>query len=356
MTRFIQLHYLTAYPPSNPNRDDLGHPKTAVYGGVPRLRLSSQSLKRAVRTCERMRSSLEGHLGVRTRRIGETVRAHLLAQGAGESDAGAIAHEITAVFGKIDETAIKRNPAHVRTRQLVFISPEERAAALEWADRRLAGEALPDDLNHRILRSADTAVDLAMFGRMLADDGAYAREAAVQVSHAITTHKATTEEDYYTAVDDLNRPAEEMGAGFVGEALFGAGVYYLYVCVDTDLLLRNLAGARPLAARSVGTLASAFATTTPTGRHASFAHHTRAHYVRAEAGETQPRSLATAFLRPVTGTDLMAASIEALERTCARIDRAYGAQAHTCKTLNVDTDTGSLHEVAAFAAEQITDA
>lgn len=75
MRRFTQLHLLTAYPPSNPNSDDLGRPKTATYGGVTRLRLSSQSIKRAARTGEAMRARLEGHLGVRTRHVGERTSA-----------------------------------------------------------------------------------------------------------------------------------------------------------------------------------------------------------------------------------------------------------------------------------------
>ena len=77
MTRFVQLHLLTAYPPANLNRDDLGRPKTAVFGGVTRLRLSSQALKRAIRTSDGFRAALEGHLGQRTQRIGEVVERHL---------------------------------------------------------------------------------------------------------------------------------------------------------------------------------------------------------------------------------------------------------------------------------------
>ena len=81
MRRFTQLHLLTAYPPSNPNSDDLRRPKTATYGGVMRLRLSSQSIKRAARTGEVMRKRLDGHLGVRTRHIGEDIRRHLVERG-----------------------------------------------------------------------------------------------------------------------------------------------------------------------------------------------------------------------------------------------------------------------------------
>ena len=62
MSTFIQLHLLTSYPPSNLNRDDLGRPKTAIMGGKTRLRVSSQSLKRAWRTSDLFESALAGHM------------------------------------------------------------------------------------------------------------------------------------------------------------------------------------------------------------------------------------------------------------------------------------------------------
>ena len=356
MSRFVQLHFLTIYPPSNPNRDDQGRPKTAVYGGVPRLRLSSQSLKRAARLSDAMRKGLDGYMGERTQRIGDEVRKHLLDKGAQDKQADKIAKDIADIFGKVDEAAIKKNPAHVRTRQLAFVSPDERAAAFEWADKMFAGEGKPDNLKKVVLRTADGAVDVAMFGRMLADDPDFSRDAAVQLSHAITTHQAAVEDDYYTAVDDLKRPAEDMGAGFVGEAGFGSGVYYLYACINTDLLVKNLDGDRGLARRAIEAAAEAFATATPSGKRNSYGHHARASYIRAEAGETQPRSLAAAFLRPVEGVDLMRASVDALETMAAKFDCAYGPQADADKTMDVDKGVGSLGAIKTFVSQQVGDA
>ena len=358
MTRFVQLHYLTVYPPSNPNRDDQGRPKTAIYGGVPRLRLSSQSLKRAARLSDVMRETLQGHLGERTQRLGDEVRKHLLEHGADKARATDIARTIADIFGKVDDTdgkKGKKDPAHVRIRQLAFVSPEERAEAFSWAERLLAGEDPPKDLKDQVLRTADGATDIAMFGRMLADDPVFNREAAIQVSHAITTHKAVVEDDWYTAVDDLKRPAEDAGAGFIGESGFGSGVYYLYVCIDTALLVRNLAGDRSLAGRAVEAATEAFATATPSGKRSSYGHHARAGYLRAEAGDVQPRSLAAAFLRPISGDDLMAASVEALEAMTAKFDQAYGPQTAACSVMHVDAGTGDLKSVQAFLAAQLTD-
>ena len=353
MSGFLQLHYLTVYPISNPNRDDLGRPKTAVFGGVPRLRISSQSLKRAVRLSDAMQVPLDGHLGKRTQRIGEVVRDALQGLTEDGEQIDAVASGVADVFGKLDEGAKKKG--HIRTRQLAFVSPDERKAAIEWAKKALAGEELPSnkDLKKLVLKTADGAADVAMFGRMLADDPDYNREAAVQVSHSFTTHRAIVDDDYYTAVDDLKEASEDAGAGFVGEAGFGSGVFYTYACVDLGLLVRNLAGDRELAARSVGALAEALATATPSGKRNSFAHQTRAGFIRVEAGSAQPRSLAGAFFKPVEGDDLMADSVEALESLAAQLDAAYGACCDKTVHMNVAAGQGTLVAIRDFAADAV---
>ncbi len=356
MNRFLQMHILTAYPPSNPNRDDLGRPKTSIVGGVQRLRISSQALKRAIRTSEAFRSALQGHLGERTQRMGEIVRRHLTDQGASPEDALGIARQVTGVFGKLKPEKDK-HPAY--TEQLAFISQEERDAACELAEQILAGSATPagKDLADRILcRDADGAVDIAMFGRMLADNPDFNRDAAVQVAHAFTTNKVDVEDDYYTAVDDLKTPAEDAGAGFVGEAGFGAGVYYLYVCVDQALLLKNLAGNRALAATALSAFVRAAATASPSGKKNSFANHVRADYVLLERGDGAPLSLASAFTRPVGSGDQIEESVAALTNKRAAFAASYGKDWSNDITLHVGrTDSVTLDELARFAAAEMED-
>ena len=149
------------------------------------------------------------------------------------------------MFGKLKKAGDKA-PAQIE--QLAFVSPDERSAAFELAERALSGEDI-DPKADELLLTTDTAADVAMFGRMLADQPRYNREAAVQVSHAITVNRAVAEDDYYTAVDDLKEPHEDAGAGFVGVQEFGAGTFYLYICVDRDLLLANLGGAEDVRVR-----------------------------------------------------------------------------------------------------------
>ena len=342
MSRFLQLHLLTFYPPSNLNRDDTGRPKTAMIGGALRLRLSSQSLKRAWRTSDDFKSALDGHRGERTQRFGEVIRDHLIARGTEAVKATNIARQIVPVFGKVKAEGDKNS---TRTEQLAFISAEERADALVMAEHAAAGDKI-EATAEALLRRQDTAADIAMFGRMLADNPDYNREAAVQVAHAITTHKIAVEDDYYVAVDDLKTTAEDAGAGFLGEAGFAAGLFYLYICVDTALLKRNLSDAT-LPAIAMSALVRAAATVAPTGKQASFASRARAHYIMAEAGDQTPRTLASAFLKPVSGTNPMGDSVTALHDLRRDMDQAYGDCADRRAEMLVG-GAGTLDDIVAF--------
>jgi CRISPR system Cascade subunit CasC len=316
-------------------------------GGVPRLRISSQALKRAWRTSAVFVERLHEHRGRRTQRFGEEIETYLRDRGTAPDRALQIARDIAQHFGKLKP---ERDPAPARTEQLVFISPEERTAALAMADRIAGGEAVEPTVK-QLLRHADTAADIAMFGRMLADNPAYNREAAVQVAHAITTHRVTVEDDYYTAIDDLKTPEEDAGAGFISELGFGSGVFYLYACVDTGLLVKNLGGERGLAADACAALAEAAATVTPKGKQPSFAARARAHYVLAEFGSAQPRTLAGAFIKPVDDADLATASVKGLEEWRSKLDRAYGPAAEASVTMDVAAERGTLADIVEFCRD-----
>lgn len=358
MSRFVQLHLLTFYPPSNLNRDDVGRPKTAFMGGVERLRVSSQALKRAVRTSDIFASTLDGHLASRTQRFAETIiEPHLRDKGASPEQANDIARKIASVFGKVaaadtddKKKGDKTSLPSARTAQLAFIGREEQKAALDLAEKMLANqniEAKPD----LVLMRADSAVDVAMFGRMLADNPDFNREAAVQVAHSVTTHRVAVEDDFYTAVDDLKQKGEDAGAGFMGETGYGSGLFYLYVCVDTDLLVKNLAGNADLAKLALKSLVEALATVSPTGKQASFASRARASYILAEFGAQQPRTLASAFAQPVKSENIIDDSILVLTSTCEQMDKVYGACAEARKTMNAFKGEGSLAGIQSFVTE-----
>ena len=366
MTRFIQLHALTVYAPSNLNRDDTGRPKTARFGGAERLRISSQALKRAIRTSPDFKSRLHGHRGERTQRLGEEIREYLSKkEGVSAGTAKDIARSIAAVFGKIkDPKAVDKQNRDISTyiEQLAFVSGEERALAFELADKAANGEKLPEkqnDLIAAVLRKTDTAADIAMFGRMLADNPEYNREAAVQVAHAITTHRVEVEDDFYTAVDDLKKSSEDAGAGFIGELGFGSGVFYLYACIDRDQLSRNLGGDEGLVSSAIAAFTEGFASASPSGKQNSFAAHSRASYLRVEKGDQQPRSLAAAFFKPVRDDrdhDLLGKSLACLDGDTGLIkqmNHAYGdcfTGDYEMRCLPGHPLKGSIKEAIAFAA------
>ncbi len=353
MTAFLQMHVLTAYPTSNLNRDDTGRPKTVEFGGVQRLRISSQSLKRAWRTSPVFQQRLAGHMGNRTQRLGDLVLERLTGGGMDAEKALTVARTIAGNFGKIED-AKEDHPTFIR--QLAFVSPAEQARALALADRALAGEEVAPKADD-VLLHVDTAADIAMFGRMLADQPSFNRDAAVQVAHAFTTHAGVTEDDYYVAVDDLKRreDGDDVGTSFIGVQEFGAGLFYSYACIDLGLLVRNVDGQAGVARDALSALIEAAATVSPTGKQASFASRARASYLQLEFGTQQPRTLAAAFMRPVTGTDVLAASRTKLEQLQQNMDAAYGPCADRRRILAVSTDAveGSLQELLTFGTESI---
>ncbi|MCU7816055.1 MAG: type I-E CRISPR-associated protein Cas7/Cse4/CasC [Candidatus Thiodiazotropha sp. (ex Rostrolucina anterorostrata)] len=347
MSRFVQLHLLTSYPPANLNRDDLGRPKTASMGGAQRLRISSQSLKRAWRKSELFEQALAGHVGVRTKEMGRQVFTNLLDKGAKEKDAKAWAIDIAGQFGKIKKEDKKNEDSlHVLDiEQLAHFSPEEQKVIEDLVDSLVQRGTGPEKEELSLLRKQHSAADIALFGRMLANSPAYNTEAAAQVAHAISVHKVTVEDDFFTAVDDLNSGEEDVGAGHMGEIEFAAGLFYQYVCIDRELLRENLGGDQTLTNKTLAALTEAAATVAPTGKQNSFASRAKASYIHAEIGDQQPRSLSVAFLEPVTGNDMLEVAIESLEKTLQGMDQAYGDCADKRFVMNVTNGEGSLKEI-----------
>jgi len=366
MSRFVQLHLLTSYPPANLNRDDLGRPKTAVMGGAPRLRVSSQSLKRAWRTSDLFTEAMSGHVGTRTKSMGIEVFDGFIEAGVKEKQAFEWAKLIADKFGKLkvdkefakklkelgslDEERLKLYRENVQIEQLMHFSVEERVAIDALVETVAERGEKPTDEELNLLRKQHTAVDIALFGRMLASSPQFNTEAAAQVAHAISVHKVTIEDDFFTAVDDLNK-GEDLGAGHMGETEFAAGLFYLYLCIDRQLLIDNLGGDEVLAKDALAALIESAATVAPTGKQNSFASRARASYLLCEVGDQQPRSLSVAFLKPVWDSDLLASSIDALEECYAKMDQAYGDCADRRAVVNLVQGEGSLSELIACARE-----
>lgn len=284
MNRFLQLHLLTSYPPANLNRDDLGRPKTAVMGGVLRLRISSQSLKRAWRTSDVFQSSLAGHVGTRTKEMGKKIYEMLVQLKVSDTKAREWAKAIAGQFGKLKAVKADNPFQELEIEQLAHFSPEEEAAIHALIKQLADRQTEPSEQELKLLRQKHSAADIALFGRMLAAAPVFNTEAAAQVAHALAVHRCQVEDDFFTAVDDLNQGIEDVGAGHMGETEFGAALFYLYLCIDRALLLDNLNGDRDLCDKTLRALTECAATIAPTGKQNSFASRARASFVLVEKG------------------------------------------------------------------------
>ncbi len=369
MSRFLQIHLLTSYPPANLNRDDLGRPKTAKMGGVDRLRVSSQSLKRAWRTSDIFEQAMAGHIGTRTKEMGLKVYERLKKKGIEHKKALGWAKPIAEVFGKLKELSKKEKEelknlsdndrekkelVEVEIEQLAFIDTEEESAVIALADTVGTRKEGPTAEELELLRKKMHAVDIALFGRMLASKPDYNIEAACQVAHSVSVHPVVVEDDYFTAVDDLNDGREDAGAAHIGEAGFAAGLFYSYICLNRELLEKNLGGDKALSQRAIKALIEAAVKVPPEGKQNSYGSRAYANYVLAEKGDQQPRSLSVAFLKPITtheGDDFGAAAVDEIVRHQANMDKVYGPCADARVTLNALTGEGALSELLKFVSE-----
>lgn len=525
MSRFIQLHLLTSYPPANLNRDDLGRPKTAKMGGVDRLRVSSQSLKRAWRTSEIFAKKISK--GVRTKMIGIDAFSKLSEFPAlSQTERRDIAKNIAQVFGKLKEDSMELETlafvsnkeqenvnkviakfdgglrgATVETNSLgvkifevliedirtpinellniikkgndtaslkenwdkpkglkdifkKYIRAEDKnqfdyiirmidnsddwltdvTGTVEVGDDQiemlLANDSLKltkeilkklsmgsllsgqiakkityGELKHKehiglcngweeqintwvegvkksededflseenieklklavspvaiaksaILTNEDTNADIALFGRMLASSVNFNVEAACQVAHAISVHPVVIEDDYFTAVEELNKYKDDAGAAHIGETGFAAGLFYSYICINRDLLVENLGGDEDLAKRAIAALTESAVKVSPNGKQNSFASRAYASYVLAEKGEQQPRSLSVAFLKPIDNRtlyrdeqDFGTAAVEALEAHRQNMNKVYGDCADEVYAINALTGDGTMTDLLDF--------
>lgn len=312
----VQIHVIQNHCPANLNRDDLGAPKTCYFGGVLRSRISSQCLKRSIRLSAQFADLLGG---IRTRQLAKLI-SNLLPENK---------DILKKAISVLKDCGIKAKDDG-KSDMLVYTTTE---AIREMADMLRNPEKLDaKELKERFsaLLAARTAVpDMALSGRMLETGEIQDTtvEASLQVAHAISTHEAHPEIDYYIAADDIK--GDDAGAGFVDEALFASACFYKYFSIDFEQLKKNLKGhpdAEKLAAHTVGAFLTALAFTNPTGKQNSFAAHNPPDGILVEL-RPWPVSYANAFARPVSreqGRDIVGQSIAQLATYVTDIDTGYG--------------------------------
>ena len=280
---YVDFHVLQTVPPSCINRDDTGSPKTAIYGGVTRARVSSQAWKHAMRQAFVEESLLdEEDVGKRTKKVTELVEKEIAAL-APEKDAAKLAKKT------LDNAGIKNDEKG--TKALFFISQAQIKSLAQ-----LAVEECADKKEYKKALSTAPSVDIALFGRMVADDPSLNFDAAAQVAHSISTHAVQNEYDYFTAVDDC-QVEDNAGAGHLGTVEYNSATLYRYATVNVMELERHL-GAKK-AAEVVRSFGEAFIRSMPTGKQNTFANRTLPDAVYVTIREDQPVNLCGVFERAV---------------------------------------------------------
>lgn len=329
MTTFIDFHALHTLGPNNINRGEDGAPKTAFFGGVQRQRISSQALKAAQRRA--FQDHLDpSELGVRTKRVVELVADRMQELDSDldrETALGRAEAAFTKAGLKVAQPKVKKDEATkpAAAGYLVFLGRHQVERLAEVLVER--GEAgLASKKEAQDLIDTDHAVDVALFGRMVADDAALNVDAAAQVAHALGVHAAVPDFDYYTAIDDLERQDQQTGAGMIGTVEMMASTVYRYATVNVDQLVENL-GDRDAAARAVEAFAATFIESLPTGKQNGFAAHSLPEVVAVAVRDRRPVSYVNAFEKPVEvdeGGDRRREATAALAAEAQAVENTYG--------------------------------
>ncbi|NLP22287.1 MAG: type I-E CRISPR-associated protein Cas7/Cse4/CasC [Erysipelotrichaceae bacterium] len=287
---FLDVHAIQTLPPSNINRDDTGSPKTAQYGGVRRARVSSQSWKRAIREYFNDNSK-ESNIGIRTKDIVKYVAEKIaeIDESIDKENAFKIAEET------LNKAGIKT--AKGKARALFFLADTQA--------KELAKAAIEDIKDKKILQEIlkkNPAIDIALFGRMVADDPSLNEDASCQVAHAISTHSIQNEFDFFTAVDDLS-PEDNAGAGMLGTVEFNSSTLYRYANIAVHEFLKQLNNDKELTTNATKLFIEAFSNSLPTGKVNTFANQTLPQFLLITLRKDRPVNLVSAFEKPIKSNE-----------------------------------------------------
>lgn len=362
MSVFLEFHLIQNFAPSNLNRDDTGAPKDALFGGQRRARISSQCLKRAVRQAAASLDLIPAdYRSVRTKQLKSLLLQRLVDRDPAEAEAR-IAAALAAAELKLDDKG--------KTQYLLFLGEREIQGFADLIEqhwdvlqietegkksKKDAKAAIPAEVvkQARQILDGGKAVDVALFGRMLADLPAVNQDAACQVAHAISTHRVEREFDYFTAVDDVV-VEDSSGAGMIGQVEFNSATLYRYAVLDVHKLLANLHQDRELTLASVAGFVQAMVRAIPSGKQNSFAAHNPPEFVGLCLRRGSPLSLANAFEKPITPhyqQSLTAQSVEKLADYEQRLTAIYGHADDQWLSLDL---TGAWPKTAGQAQSSLT--
>ena len=351
---YLDVHILHTVPPANLNRDDQGNPKEAVFGGARRARVSSQAWKRATR--QAFEDTIPDDRAFRSKHmVGKLADRITDRTGLDTDEATRLATALRNALG------IKAGKKSADTPYLVFFGLRqldalaaliaEDATALVGLDDSKLKEALEDLPISDQLRTGHP-LEVALFGRMVADLPSLNVDAATQVAHALSTHAVELEFDYYTAVDDDDRDnPEQQGAAMIGTIGFNAATFYRYATIGLHQLRENLGGDDTATADGVRLFVDAFARSIPSGHQNTFAHRTLPSLVVLALREDQPINLVSAFEQPIDSKEgIVQDSIVALAKEFRHVSEQWDCTASAVASTYVLLDDDRQHDQATVTA------
>jgi CRISPR system Cascade subunit CasC len=331
----LEIHILQSFPPANLNRDENGMPKSTVFGGRPRARISSQCQKRAVRLFYQQNSNLQAaQFAQRSRAWMPELKRLLTNREIPETQAELAAKLALEVLGA------KIEGDKVESKTILFLGTTEIEAVADILIKNwdaiapgLKGDkpALPakepniPKVIEKALAESNKPGDVALFGRMMAALPTVNVDASVQMAHAISVNMLQQEFDFFTAVDDLGA-SDDQGADHIGETGYNSSTYYRFANLDTKQLAKNL-GSDEHIANITQAFTEAFIKAIPTGHQNGFAAHSLPALVMMVVREGQPVSLVDAFedpVRPSNGKSLLEKSVANLDMHWADMVKMYG--------------------------------
>ncbi len=320
---YLDFHVIQTVPPSCVNRDDTGSPKTAVYGGVRRARVSSQCWKRAMR--EMFQEDFdENKMGIRTKKIVRLIADDVvkIQSNIPREEAEVLASRVVNLCGVSTEK--KKDGDEEKAKALFFISRTQAHNLAQFIldnkdaeDKKIKKEA-------KQLLDKENSVDIALFGRMVAADPSLNADASAQIAHSISTHRVENEYDYFTAIDDLN-PEDKPGSDMIGVVEYNSSTLYRYATVAVHNLARELGDENQITAEVVAEFAKAFIQSMPTGKQNTFANRTLPDAVLVTVRNDQPANFVGAFEEPVRTSEggYVKASIKKMETYAEKIYKSY---------------------------------
>ncbi|ODB35547.1 type I-E CRISPR-associated protein Cas7/Cse4/CasC [Pseudoalteromonas sp. BMB] len=341
---FIEFHVLQNFAPSNLNRDDTNTPKSCVFGGSQRARISSQCQKRAIRTHDVFKDAVvehQGDLAVRTKKLVSILVGHLVENGKPEDDSNRVCKNLLGIAElKLEQPEEKNN---FKTKYLLYVGLNEITAlktiSLENFDAlNQEGKKKVDKKLIKLVEEAfgvdsrTFAADIALFGRMVANNNKGIDldvDAACQVAHAISTNIVIPAMDFFTAVDD-ELQAGEQGSGMMGGVYFNSACYYRYAQINIDKLVANLGQDKEQVTGAVKGFFRALVQAVPSGKQNSFAAQNPPSYIKVNVRKDgAPWSLSNAFTQAVMidkpdEAELEHQSAQKLEMFAKKLASMYG--------------------------------